>query len=365
MKVVFAGGGTGGHVYPSLAVAKALRADLETAGEALEMLYIGVAGRVDETLVPAEGIPFRTIAAGPLRVSSPGAFLSNLGKLARGISQSMSIMRSFRPDVIFATGGYASVPVGAGARLLRRPLVVYLPDVTPGWAVRLLARLATRITTTHERALRFLPAGRTEVVGYPVRDGFASLDRASARRLLGVSADARVLLVTAGSLGARRINEAVWAGLSRLLDEAEVLHVTGPDDVVTAEQKRAQLSDAQRARYHVYGYLAGMPAAMIAADLVVCRAGASSLGELPAAGAPSILVPGEYEGWSQTPNAEFMRSQGAAIVLRNAELARLADSAIDLLHDDARLSRMSQAAHSLARPDAAHHIASILREVAA
>jgi UDP-N-acetylglucosamine--N-acetylmuramyl-(pentapeptide) pyrophosphoryl-undecaprenol N-acetylglucosamine transferase len=277
----------------------------------------------------------------------------------------MSILRSFRPDAVFATGGYASVPVGAAARLLRRPLVVYLPDVTPGWAVRLLARLATKVTTTHERALRYLPAGRTEIVGYPVRDGFASFDRASARRLLGLPAGARVLLVTAGSLGARRINEAVWAALPRLLDGAELLHVTGADDVVLAEQKRAQLPETERARYHVYGYLAGMPAAMISADLVVCRAGASSLGELPAAGAPSILVPGEYEGWSQAPNAEFMRSQGAAVVLRNAELDRLADTALDLLYDDARLARMSQAATSLARPDAARRIARILREVAA
>ncbi len=363
--MIFAGGGTGGHVYPGIAVARALQSELEAAGEALEMLYIGVAGRVDETIVPAEGFAFRTVAAAPLRVSSPVAFAANMIKLARGISQSLGILRSFEPDVVFATGGYASVPVGTAARLLQRPLVVYLPDVTPGWAVRFLARIATRMTTTHERALRFLPAGHTEVVGYPVRDGFSRVDRAGARTLLGLPANTRVLLVTAGSLGARRINEAVWAALPRLLERAELLHVTGQDDVVTAEQKRAQLSGRQRERYHVYGYLAGMPAAMIAADLVVCRAGASSLGELPAAGAPSILVPGEYEGWSQAPNAEFMQSQGAAVVLRNAELDRLADIALDLLRDDARLARMSQAASSLARPDAARRIAQILREVAA
>ncbi len=363
--MIFAGGGTGGHVYPGIAVARALQSELDAAGEALDLLYIGVAGRVDETIVPAEGIAFRTVPAGPLRVSSPITFASNMIKLARGVSQSLGILRAFHPDVVFATGGYASVPVGTAARLLQRPLVVYLPDVTPGWAVRFLARLATRMTTTHERALRYLPAGRTEVVGYPVRDGFSRVDRAGARTLLGLPADSRVLLVTAGSLGARRINEAVWAALPRLLASAELLHVTGVDDVVTAEQKRAQLPEPQRVRYHVYGYLAGMPAAMIAADLVVCRAGASSLGELPAAGAPAILVPGEYEGWSQAPNAEFMQSQGAAIVLRNAELDRLADTALDLLRDDTRLARMSQAATSLARPDAARRIARILREVAA
>jgi UDP-N-acetylglucosamine--N-acetylmuramyl-(pentapeptide) pyrophosphoryl-undecaprenol N-acetylglucosamine transferase len=292
-------------------------------------------------------------------------FLGNVRKLVRGVSQSLAILREFRPNVVFATGGYASVPVGVAARLLRRPLVVYLPDVTPGWAVRLLSRLATKVTTTNERALAYLPARRTEVVGYPVRDGFSTLDRASARTLLGLPSDAKVLLVTAGSLGARRINEAVWAALPRLLEASELLHVTGVNDVVTAEQKRAALPPAQRERYHVYGYLAGMPSAMIAADLVVCRAGASSLGELPAAGAPSILVPGEYEGWSQAPNADFMQSQGAAVVLRNAELDRLADTALELLRDDARLARMSEAARSLARPNAARDIARILRKVAA
>ena len=363
--MIFAGGGTGGHVYPGIAVAKALQAELEADGEALESLYVGVAGRVDETIVPAEGFAFRTVQAGPLRVSSPVAFAVNIIKLARGVSQSLGILRSFGPDVVFATGGYASVPVGTAARLLQRPLVVYLPDVTPGWAVRFLARLATRMTTTHERALRYLPAGRTEVVGYPVRDGFSRVDRAGARTLLRLPVNARVLLVTAGSLGARRINEAVWAALPRLLEHAELLHVTGQDDVVSAEQKRARLPERQRERYHVYGYLAGMPAAMIAADLVVCRAGASSLGELPAAGAPSILVPGDYEGWSQAPNAEFMQSQGAAVMLGNGELSRLADTALGLLRDDARLARMSQAASSLARPDAARRIARILREEAA
>jgi UDP-N-acetylglucosamine--N-acetylmuramyl-(pentapeptide) pyrophosphoryl-undecaprenol N-acetylglucosamine transferase len=363
--VVFAGGGTGGHVYPSLAVARALEAELRADGEALEALYIGVRGRIDESIVPAEGMTFRAIPAGPLRVSSAGAFLGNVAKLVRGVSESLTILREFRPTVVFATGGYASVPVGVAARLLRRPLVVYLPDVTPGWAVRLLARLATKMTTTNERALAYLPARRTEVVGYPVREGFSTLDRATARTLLGLPAGANVLLVTAGSLGARRINAAVRSALPRLLEDASVLHVTGVDDVVEAEQERAALPPTQRERYRVYGYLAGMPAAMIAADLVICRAGASSLGELPAAGAPAILVPGEYEGWSQAPNAEFMQAQGAAVVLRNAELDRLADTALDLLRDRVRLARMSEAARTLARPNAARDIARILRKVAA
>ncbi|HXK32797.1 MAG TPA: glycosyltransferase, partial [Dehalococcoidia bacterium] len=224
MRVVFAGGGTGGHVYPNLAVARALAIETRAAGAALDVLYVGVRGRVDETIVPAQGIAFRAVSAGPLRVGSPLAFARNTGRLALGVLQSLSILRRFKPDVVFATGGYASVPVGVAARILRKPLVVYLPDVTPGWSVRLLSRLATKMTTTSERALEHLPRDKTTVVGYPVRADFWDIDRAAARQRLGVAAGERLLLVTAGSLGARAINEALWAALPRLLDACIVVH---------------------------------------------------------------------------------------------------------------------------------------------
>lgn len=363
--MVFAGGGTGGHVYPNLAVARALETETRAAGEPLTMLYIGVRGRVDERIVPDQGMAFRAISAGPLRVGSPLAFVRNTGRLVLGVLQSLSILRRFRPDVVFATGGYASVPVGVAARILRKPLVVYLPDVTPGWAVRLLSRLATKMTTTSERALEHLPRDKTTVVGYPVRADFWEIDRAAARRRLGVGPAERLLLVTAGSLGARAINEAVWAALPRLLGECVVVHVTGPDDERRAREVRERLPEPERSRYAVYGYMPDLPAAMVAADLVVARAGASALGEMPAAGVPSILVPGEYEGWSQAPNAEYMAAAGAAVVLRNAELDRLGETVLDLLRDDERLRRMREAARALARPGAARDIALIVMEAAA
>ncbi len=202
--MIFAGGGTGGHVYPGLAVARALESELASRGEPLEMLYLGIRGRVDEALVPQAGLEFRAIDAGQLRVGSPLTFARNSLRLVRGVAQSIGIVRGFRPDVVFATGGYASVPVGVATRLLRRPLVVYLPDVTPGWAVRLLSRLATRMATTSDRALDYLPRAKSAVVGYPVREEFWTADRASARAALGLPAEANVLLVAAGSLGARR-----------------------------------------------------------------------------------------------------------------------------------------------------------------
>jgi len=365
VKVVLAGGGTGGHVYPGLSVARALETTMRERGEPLDMLYIGVRGRVDEQIVPREGIPFRAVAAGQLRVSSPVTFALNLAKLAFGVAQSLWTLLRYRPDAVFATGGYASVPVGVAARLLRKPLVVYLPDVTPGWAVRLLSKLATRMTTTSERALDYLPKHKTSVVGYPVRGDFWSLDRNAARDRLGLPRDANVLLVTGASQGARAINEAIVAALPQLLQRCHILHLTGAADEAYAREQRAQLDASLRERYDPRGYIDDMPAAMIAADLVVSRSGASILGELPAAGAPAILVPGEYEGWSQAPNAEFLQSQGAAVMLRNAQLGTLAQTIIDLLEDDARRASMSAAMRALARPNAARDLANTLIEVAA
>jgi UDP-N-acetylglucosamine--N-acetylmuramyl-(pentapeptide) pyrophosphoryl-undecaprenol N-acetylglucosamine transferase len=365
VKVIFAGGGTGGHVYPGLCVAGALKKEMTATGGALDMLYIGVHGRIDETIVPAEGIAFRAISAGALRVSSPLTFTRNALRLAWGVVQSTWILVRFKPDAVFATGGYASVPVGVATRLLRRPLVVYLPDVTPGWAVRLLSRLATRMTTASERALAHLPVKKMTVVGYPVRDEFWTLDRASARTRLGLPLDSKVLLVTAGSLGARRINDAIWPALPRLLECCHVLHITGAADETAANEQRSRLTPDQQARYHVRGYTTEMPAALIAADLAIARSGASTLGELPAAGTPGVLIPGEYEGWSQAPNAEFLQAEGAAVMLRNSELDRLPATALELLGDDSRLARMSAAAKRLARRNAARDLAHVLMEAAA
>lgn len=362
--MVFAGGGTGGHVYPGLSVARALEREMRERGEALEMLYIGVRGRVDEQIVPREGIAFRAISAGQLRVSSPVTFARNMLRLAWGVVQSLRILMRVRPDAVFATGGYASVPVGVAARLLRRPLVVYLPDVTPGWAVRLLSRLATRMATTSERALDDLPREKTVVAGYPVRGDFFSLSKTEARERLGLPAGATVVLVTGASLGARAINQAIIAALPDLLPKAYVLHLTGRGDEGWAHQRRADLPEALRDRYHVRAYIDDMPAAMLAADLAVSRAGASTLGELPAAGLPAVLVPGEYEGWSQAPNAEFLESQGAAVMLRNRELDRLGALLLELIDDSARRERMSDAMRRLARPNAARDLALTLLEAA-
>jgi UDP-N-acetylglucosamine--N-acetylmuramyl-(pentapeptide) pyrophosphoryl-undecaprenol N-acetylglucosamine transferase len=361
LKVVLSGGGTGGHVYPGLAVGRALQ---RRAREPVQLLYIGVKGRVDERLVPAEGVPFEAVAGGQVRVGLLGG-LVGLAKLTLGALQAWTILRRERPDAVFATGGYASVPVGVAARLLRLPLVVFLPDVRPGWAVRLLARLATRMATASEAALALLPREKTHVTGYPVRDEFWSVDHEEARERLGLPRDARVLLVYGGSQGAHAINEAVWAQLPRLVERCVVLHITGQADEPLAARARERLPETMHERYRPVAFLRELPAAMKAADLAVTRAGAAVLGELPAAGLPAILVPGVFDGHDQTPNAEYLASRGAAIVLPQRRLEELADHVLALLDDTRRLAAMAAAARALAQPDAAGALADLLLEVAA
>ena len=363
MRVVLSGGGTGGHIYPALAVAEALTRD-EGQESTPELLYIGVRGRMDEPIAGNAGLPFASVRAGPLRVGSPLGVVRGVAALFAGTLQAWRLLGRFRPDAVFATGGYASVPVGLAARARRTPLVVYLPDVRPGWAVRLLSKLATRIGTSTDASERELPPGKTHVVGYPVRDAFWRAERDAARRGLGLPLDAKVLLVTGASQGARRINDAVAAQLDGLLEHCHVLHLTGRAEEDRMKARREALPERLRERYHVAGYLDDMPAAMAAADLAVMRAGASVLGELPAAGLAAVLVPGVYEGWDQMPNARYLEQHGAAVVLENDRLDRLAEVVRDLLVDDARRRELGEAVRRLARPNAARDLARMLREAA-
>jgi UDP-N-acetylglucosamine--N-acetylmuramyl-(pentapeptide) pyrophosphoryl-undecaprenol N-acetylglucosamine transferase len=345
-----------------LAVAEALRQQAGNDGPP-ELLYVGVPGRMDDSIVRQAGLALATVRAGPLRVGSPLAMLRGLANLAVGTVQAWRLLGRFRPDAVFATGGYASVPVGIAARCRRRPLLVYLPDVRPGWAVRLLSRLATRIASTTERSLSELPADKALAVGYPVREAFWSANRDEARRRLGLPQDAKVLLVSGASQGAHSLNLAVSEQLDGLLDLCHVLHLTGAADEASAHAKRDALPEAKRARYHVFGYLEQMADAMAAADLAVMRSGASVLGELPAVGLPAILVPGVYEGgYDQRENARFLKEQGAAFVLESALLDLLTDSVRELLADDTRRLAMAEAVRRLAQPDAAKRIARMLRD---
>ncbi len=369
MRLALSGGGTGGHVYPALSIARALERELASngnrTGDKLEVLYIGSNSGAEREIVERAGLPLRTITSAPIRGRMPWEMAANAAKITLGAAQARGVLRQFMPQVVLSTGGYASFPVALAARGRGVPVAVYLPDLYPGWAVRAIARLAQRVTVTAIESLRRLPTAKTVVTGYPVREEFWQANRAGARERLRLDPEEKVLFVTGASSGAHSINKAIAADLSGLLELCEVIHLCGRSDEPWLAQIRDSLPDGLRSRYHLFAYMHEEIAwAMAAADLALCRSGASVLGELPAVGLPAILVPYPYAGGHQRLNAKYLASNGAAVILDDDKLHSMLPLVGELLHNEARLRAMSEAARRLARPDAAGRIARILIELA-
>lgn len=330
------------------------------------MLYAGNPNGVERELVGRAGLPFVPVDSGQLRGNAPWTAASHLWRIRRGVRQARRWLREFEPDVVFVTGAYVTVPVALAARLERIPLLVYLPDLMPGLAVRWLSRLAQKVAVSFEPAARYFP-GKAVVTGYPVRAELraAAADRAGARRRLGLQADRPVLLVMGGSHGARSINRAICQGLSELLKQVQLVHVTGRLDWSWVQWEAEKLPASLRSDYHLYPYLhEELPDALAAADLMVNRAGASNLGELPTVGLPAVLVPYPYAGRHQYVNAAFLANHGAARLLEDRDLEQcLLPTVLGLLNDPVARQRMAQAARALAREDAVPRMIQLMAEM--
>jgi len=311
------------------------------------------------------GLPHRRLNVGPLRGAAPPRLAANLARLAWATGQAMAAMAAFRPHVVLATGGYVSAPVALAAAARRVPLVLYLPDTSPGWAVRALAPLARRIALSFSHTKRYFKGGKAIVTGYPVRPEFLHANREAARRSFGLQDELPVVLVMGGSSGAQSINRAVAEVLEPLLHHAQVIHLCGELDEQSLRAQRSRLEASIRARYHLFRYLhRGIAEAMAASDLVVSRAGASALAELPILRRPAILIPHPFG--HQDDNAAFLVEQGAAVRLADRDLEHgvLLPAILGLLEDRSRLEQMAAAMGMLARPEAADNIASLVRSVA-
>jgi UDP-N-acetylglucosamine--N-acetylmuramyl-(pentapeptide) pyrophosphoryl-undecaprenol N-acetylglucosamine transferase len=360
MRLALCGGGTGGHVYPALVITAALQRELP-ADAKLEPLCLGAQEGAEVDLMQRADIPLRVVSSGPIRGRNPWELARNTTRMAIGVRQARRALSEFGAEALLSTGGYTSFPVALAARSRNIPILLYLPDVFPGWAVRAIARLARRIAVTAPESLRRLPQGKTVVTGYPVREEFWQVSRPEARQRLGLDAEEKVLFVAGASQGAHSINQAVANNLRSLLELCEVVHISGPADEQWLAGLAKELPKKLRARYHLHGYLhEEFPWAMAAADLALCRAGASVLGELPAVGLPAILVPYPYAGAHQRLNARHLADNGAAEILDDDDLESMLSLVGGLLHDSARLDAMSQASRRLARPEAARNIARLI-----
>jgi UDP-N-acetylglucosamine--N-acetylmuramyl-(pentapeptide) pyrophosphoryl-undecaprenol N-acetylglucosamine transferase len=331
------------------------------------ILYLGTSGSVEQELTSRAGIPFQAVESGQLRGMAPWVFARNLLKMAQGARQAGRILADFAPDVLLVTGGFVAGPVVWAAWRAGVPILIYLPDIEPGLAIQSLSRFAAKVAVSFPEVAHHFP-GKAVVTGYPVRRAFleAAEQPGEARQQLALSENMPVLLVFGGSRGARSINQALAAVLHPLLETCQVVHVSGTLDWPQVEARARQVPAALRANYHPFPYLhEEMALALAAADLVVARAGASTLGEFPAFGLPSILVPYPHSGQHQEANADHLVSRGAAQKVPDEELpGKLLATVLDLLNDTKRLTAMSIAAKSLARPDAAARIASALMDLA-
>jgi UDP-N-acetylglucosamine--N-acetylmuramyl-(pentapeptide) pyrophosphoryl-undecaprenol N-acetylglucosamine transferase len=362
-------------VYPALSVLQALQREDEQRkldGTSPEVLWIGAEGGLEEGLVKREQVPYEAIPAAGVHGVGLRTLPGNLARLGRGLRASRRIMKDFRPDVAFFTGGYVAVPVALAARLVvgqkQRPrTLVYIPDIEPGWALKVLVHMADHVALTVNESQAHLPKYvRRTVTGYPLRKELKTWSPSSARSALQLTGDVPVFLVLGGSRGARSINQALFAALPQLLEKMQILHVSGQQAWEQAASIRKTLPEHLAERYHPYPYLhAEMGAALAVSNLVLSRAGASALGEYPAFGLPALLIPYPYAWRYQRVNANYLAQHGAALVLDDANLiTTLAPAVLEVLGDPPRLESMAEAMRCLASPDAAGAIAEIIVSLA-
>lgn len=350
-------------MYPALAVV----AELKKQGTAAaDFLYLGRAGAIEERLALCAQIRFQAIEVAAIRGLKPWTAAHNLWKLYSSIGNVRSIIRTFKPDVIFVTGGFVSAPVVWAGSAEHVPNVIYLPDLEPGWSVSATAHWATRVAITFPEVARHLPKGKAVVTGYPVRPEFFQTNQPRAREMFGLEPDEPVITIFGGSRGAHAINEATVNHISELVKMAQVMHVTGRDDEAGVKARIESLPPEMRRRIRVYGYLdEQLPHALAAADIVVARAGAAILGEFPALGLPSLLVPYPYAGKHQERNAAFLVDRGAAVRVDNAGLdSELVLILHALLGAPEKLKKMGESARAMAQPRAAANIVDLMRSLA-
>jgi UDP-N-acetylglucosamine--N-acetylmuramyl-(pentapeptide) pyrophosphoryl-undecaprenol N-acetylglucosamine transferase len=350
MRAILAGGGTGGHVIPALAIANQLKQSY-----AAEVLFIGTARGIENRLVPAAGYPLQLVRVGALKNVSLMTRAKTAFDLPCAIWDAGRMLNEFAPDVVIGVGGYASGPAMLAALVKHIPTLAFEPNVVPGFANRLIARFVSGAAVHFEETAKYFR--HAEVTGVPVRQAFFEIPPKRG----GTPA----VLVFGGSQGAHAINQAMMRCLPVLLREApgiHIIHQTGERDYNDALAAYRGLKNTMGESAEVFKFIEDMPAAFARADLVVCRSGASTVAEITAAGKPAVFVPFPHAADDhQRVNAEALARAGAAVAVEESKLEGvwLAETIAALLQDPHRLHLMSQAARELAHPHAARDIAAM------
>lgn len=371
MRILVSGGGTGGHIYPAIAVATQLQREYQA-----EILYLGSDDGLETRLAPQAGFRFVAVKAGKLRRYLSWKTLTGVARVPLGMLEAVRIVREFQPDVVFTSGGYVAVPAGLAARLNGVPLVMHQQDVPPNLSNKLIGPMATRISVAFADSLRFFPKQKTLHLGNPIRDVILEAARMpvkQARQALEFDPALPLLLVTGGSQGARHLNQVVCDALPALLPDCQVLQISGSklfeETQHQAEQVMVGMDERLKSRYRIVPYLnAEMALALQASSLVICRAGAATLSELAVLGKPSLLVPlpPAFGGSPQEANAEMFARKQAAKVVRDGDLSPLVlvERVRAMLSSDDALKAMADAMLQFAKPHATEEIAGEVIRVA-
>ena len=365
MKLVISGGGTGGHIYPALTIAR----EVLKLDNSCEILFIGTKAGLEADIIPKEGFNFATVNVQGLERKLSVKNVRTIFNAAGGVFQSLRLLRAFRPDVAVGTGGFVCGPVLLAASLLRIPALIQEQNAIPGVTNKILAKFVDQIAVGYEDAKQYFGGQKAKVIvtGNPVREDVLTAVRDAGASSLGLDKNKRTVFVSGGSRGARSINKAMVRLYKNFVgnDEFQILHITGQSEYnnIIDEVKQAGIDLAKNGNIIIKPYLYNMPEAYAAADLAVFRAGAVALAELTLRGVPAILVPYPYAAENhQEFNAKVMEKHGAAVVIKDSELNGeiLLQTIRELLSDTDKLKKMSEETHKLAYPQAAQELAKLV-----
>ncbi len=370
MRLIVTGGGTGGHIYPALAVAKETLSLMPGA----KVLYVGTAQGMESGIVPREGIPFQPVRSSGVMGKRALVALRGLSAASAGVLDAFRVIRAFKPDAVIGTGGYASGPVVMAAWLLGVPRAIQEQNAIPGKTNKALSRLVHRVFTAWEYSVPYFPnRAKVTVTGNPVRKDLFGVPKREGRAHFGISGEDPVILLLGGSRGAKTLTDAGLA-LAKSGIRANLIFITGREyyTSVVGELNAKPESGIEAARIGniiIRPYVHEMALAYSAADLVIGRAGGMTLSEVTSLGIPAIIVPSpNVAGNHQEYNARALEEKGAAVIIReraNADSSGdVCRTAQDLIQDSTRLLAMANASKAMGKPDATAHICRELLKMA-
>ncbi|OCL28122.1 undecaprenyldiphospho-muramoylpentapeptide beta-N-acetylglucosaminyltransferase [Orenia metallireducens] len=366
MKVLISGGGTGGHIYPGLAIARGLEEEFDD----LEIIFVGTERGLEADIIPKAGYDLKTISVQGLPRKLSLKLFKSILKTGVGLIEARKIVKEFKPDIVIGTGGYVCGPIVLAAALSKVPTLIHEQNAYPGITNKLLSRFVDKIALSNIDAQKYFKSKeKTILTGNPIRPEILKKDRNEALAELGIAEGKKIILVFGGSRGARSINQAVIGLYPKIKrSNLQLLHITGKQDFdfVIEKAKEMGINDVERGNIMVKPYLYNMAAALAVANLVISRAGATGLAEITACGIPAILIPYPYASENhQLHNAQSLEKKGAAKVILDDKLTTeiLNELISDLFTHEEKLIKMAKASGELGQPQAIEKLINLIKDL--